>query len=167
VLCLTLGARFVLLHLVVLLLWWFFNFAAPACLVVVDILHGSVGDVDCGRGVEKTTTRWLVILYLVEVPMAIFMSIFFFVVCCLNYPRCWMRCGIGVLMFYRLFTSLVCSYYFAMIRGGWIFSLDRWCEIMRTDSFKWCVQVGNLCTTHVYHCNRRNGAFVLCTLICH
>jgi hypothetical protein len=29
VICFTWGARVVLLHLVVLVLWWFFNFAAP------------------------------------------------------------------------------------------------------------------------------------------
>jgi hypothetical protein len=65
-----------LLHLVVLLLWWFFNFVAPTCSVVVVVLHGSVGDVDCGRSVEKTTTRWLVVMGLVEVPMAVLMSVF-------------------------------------------------------------------------------------------
>jgi hypothetical protein len=55
--------------------WWFFNFVAPT-LVVVVVLHGSVGDVDCGRGVEKKKTRRLVVLRLVEVPMAILMSVF-------------------------------------------------------------------------------------------
>jgi hypothetical protein len=53
-------------HLVVLVLWWFFNFVAPTCSVVAGVLHGSVGDVDCGWSVEKKTRRWLVVLRVVE-----------------------------------------------------------------------------------------------------
>jgi hypothetical protein len=64
-----------LLNLVILLLWWFFNFAAPTFSVVVVVLHESVGDADCGRSVEKQKTRWLM-MYLVEVPMAVLMSNF-------------------------------------------------------------------------------------------
>jgi hypothetical protein len=63
-------------------LWWFFNFVVSACSVVAVVLHGSVGDVYCCRGVEKKTTRWLMVLHLVEVPMAILMSVYFSVVVC-------------------------------------------------------------------------------------
>jgi hypothetical protein len=59
----------ILFHLVVLLLWCFFNFVAPTCSVVVSVLHGLVGDVYCGRGMEKMAICWLVVLYLVAVPM--------------------------------------------------------------------------------------------------
>jgi hypothetical protein len=65
-----------LLHLVVLLLWWFFNFVAPTCSVGVVILHGSVGDVDCGWGMEKVAMHWLGVLHLVEVLTAILISVF-------------------------------------------------------------------------------------------
>jgi hypothetical protein len=64
-----------LFHLVVLLLWWFFNFVAPTCLVGVVVLHGSVGDADCGRSVGKKTTVCLVVLHLVEVLTANLMSV--------------------------------------------------------------------------------------------
>jgi hypothetical protein len=55
VLSLTWGTRFVFISLVVPLFWWLFNFVAPTCLVVVVVvvLHGSVGDVDCCRGVAS------------------------------------------------------------------------------------------------------------------
>jgi hypothetical protein len=56
---------FILFHLVVLLLWWFFNFVAPTCLVVAVVVHGSVGDIECGRDVEKKTTHSLVVLHVV------------------------------------------------------------------------------------------------------
>jgi hypothetical protein len=62
-----------LFHLVVLLLWRFFSFVAPTYVVVIVVLHGSVGDVDCSRGVEKKTACWLVVLHLVEVPMSVFL----------------------------------------------------------------------------------------------
>jgi hypothetical protein len=80
--------------------------------VVVVVLRGSVGDAVCGRGVKKKT-RWLVVLHLVEVPRAILMSISFLVVCCVNYPSCWMRCGTGVLIILRLLSSVSCCYCFA------------------------------------------------------
>jgi hypothetical protein len=90
-----------MLHLVVLFCWCF-NLVAPTCSVVVVVLHGSA-DVVCGRGVRKKT-RWFVV-YLVEVLMAILVSVSFVVVCCVDYPRCWMRCGTCVWMIFRLLSS--------------------------------------------------------------
>jgi hypothetical protein len=43
----------------------FLIFVAPTCLVVVVVLDKSLGDVDCGWGVEKTFC--LVVLHLVGV----------------------------------------------------------------------------------------------------
>jgi hypothetical protein len=42
-----------LLHLDVLLLWWFFTLVEPTCLVVVVVPCGLVGDVDYGQGMKK------------------------------------------------------------------------------------------------------------------
>jgi hypothetical protein len=50
-----------------LLLWWFFHFFAPTCLVDSCRFHGSV-DVECVRVVVKMAMRWLVELHLDEVP---------------------------------------------------------------------------------------------------
>jgi hypothetical protein len=120
-----------LFHLVVLLLRWFFNFVAPTCLVVVVVLHGSVGDFDCSRGIEKKTMRWLVVLQLVEVPMAILMSVFPLGgmlpggipgVGCIVELVSWRFSGC------RLWLVVVIA--LLMISRGWIFALYRWCEMM-------------------------------------
>jgi hypothetical protein len=71
VLCLREVRDLYLLHLVVLMLWWFFILVAPTCSFVVVVPRGSIGDVDCSRGVKKKKKRWLVVLHLVEIPRAI------------------------------------------------------------------------------------------------
>jgi hypothetical protein len=99
------------------------NLVAPACSVVVVVLHGSV-DVVCDRGVKKKTC-WFVVLYLVEVPMAILVSVSIVVVCCVDYPRRWMRYGTFVWMIFQLLSSVSC-YCFVMVSGGWVLAPDRW-----------------------------------------
>jgi hypothetical protein len=59
--------------LVVLLLWLFFHFVAPACLVDSCRFNESV-DADCFRVVEKVVTRWLVELHLDKVSMNVFFA---------------------------------------------------------------------------------------------
>jgi hypothetical protein len=120
----------ILFHLVVLLLWWFFNFVAPTCSVVVVVLYGSVGDGDCGRGVEMVATHWLVVLHLVEVPMVILMLVFLWWYAARWYPRCWMHCGIGVLRFSGCRLWLVVVIDLFTFSSSWIFALYRWCEMM-------------------------------------
>jgi hypothetical protein len=121
-----------LLPLFVLLLRCFFNFVAPTCSAVVLVYLWSVGDIDCLRGMEKRNDALVGGVACGSISDGRFDVGFSEVVRCVDYLRCWMHFGIVVLMLLQMLTSVICCYFLPMISGDWIFSLDKWCETMRS-----------------------------------